>query len=89
VTRVLRVAFVAPDIAAAIRRGRHPPQLNTAKLLANSRLALAEILARETCDARVVLKNTATETNAQDSRYTSDCRVSDDDVFRIGRAKAA
>ena len=41
VTRVLRVAFVAPDIAAAILRGQHPPQLNTAKLLANSRLPLA------------------------------------------------
>jgi site-specific DNA recombinase len=40
VTRVLRVAFVAPDIAAAILRGHHPPQLNTARLLANSRLAL-------------------------------------------------
>jgi hypothetical protein len=41
VTRVLRIAFIAPDITAAILRGQHPRQLNAAKLLANSRLPLS------------------------------------------------
>jgi hypothetical protein len=58
----------------------------------DSEESLAVIRARETRDAhdaRVVLKNTATETNTRSSLYLSDCRVSADDVFRIDRPKAA
>lgn len=40
VTRVLRIAFLAPDIVAAIFDGKHPPELNAAKLLRDSRLPL-------------------------------------------------
>jgi DNA invertase Pin-like site-specific DNA recombinase len=40
VTRLLRLAFLAPDIAAAILHGRHSPELTAATLLRHSRLAL-------------------------------------------------
>ncbi len=40
VTRLLRLAFLAPDITAAILRGRHSPELTGAVLLRHSRLAL-------------------------------------------------
>ena len=40
VTRLLRLAFLAPDITAAILHGRHSPELTAATLLRHSRLAL-------------------------------------------------
>jgi hypothetical protein len=40
VTRLLRLAFLAPDITAAILHGRHSPELTGATLLRYSRLAL-------------------------------------------------
>jgi hypothetical protein len=40
VTRLLRLAFLAPDITAAILHGRHLPELTAATLLRHSRLAL-------------------------------------------------
>jgi hypothetical protein len=40
VTRLLRLAFLAPDITAAILNGRHSPELTAATLLRHSRLAL-------------------------------------------------
>jgi hypothetical protein len=39
-TRLLRISFLAPDILAEIVNGRHPPDLNAAKLLRDSRLPL-------------------------------------------------
>jgi len=39
VTRLLRLAFLAPDITAAILHGRHSPELTGATLLRHSRLA--------------------------------------------------
>jgi len=40
VTRLLRLAFLAPDITAAILSGHHSPELTAATLLRHSRLAL-------------------------------------------------
>jgi site-specific DNA recombinase len=40
VTRLLRLAFLAPDITAAILHGRHSPELTAAALLRHSRLEL-------------------------------------------------
>jgi site-specific DNA recombinase len=40
VTRLLRLAFLAPDIVAAILNGRHPPQLTANRLMDDTRLPL-------------------------------------------------
>jgi hypothetical protein len=40
VTRLLRLAFLAPDIVTAILNGRHPPQLTANRLMDNTRLPL-------------------------------------------------
>ena len=40
VTRLFRLAFLAPDIVTAILDGRHPPTVNAAKLLKDTRLPL-------------------------------------------------
>ena len=38
VTRLLRLAFLAPDIVTAILNGRHPPQLTANRLMDDTRL---------------------------------------------------
>jgi len=40
VTRVMRLAFLAPEITEAILDGRQPPNLNTERLVRRSRLPL-------------------------------------------------
>ena len=40
-TRLVRLSYLAPDIAKAILDGNQPPQLTADKLLAHSRLPLA------------------------------------------------
>ena len=40
-TRLVRLSYLAPDIAQAILDGRQPRDLNAGKLLAHSRLPLA------------------------------------------------
>jgi DNA invertase Pin-like site-specific DNA recombinase len=40
VTRLLRLAFLAPDIVTAILSGRHPPQLTANRLMDDTRLPL-------------------------------------------------
>jgi DNA invertase Pin-like site-specific DNA recombinase len=40
VTRLLRLAFLAPDIVTAILNGRHPPQLTANRLMNDTRLPL-------------------------------------------------
>jgi hypothetical protein len=40
VTRLVRLAFLAPDIVMALLDGRHSPQLNAAKLLHDTRIPL-------------------------------------------------
>jgi hypothetical protein len=40
ITRVLRLAFLAPDITAAILEGRQPPELTAHQLLRDSRLPI-------------------------------------------------
>jgi site-specific DNA recombinase len=40
-TRLVRLSYLAPDIAQAILNGRQPPDLAAEKLLQNSRLPLA------------------------------------------------
>ena len=40
VTRLLRLAFLAPDIVSAILNGRHPPQLTANRLMDDTRLPL-------------------------------------------------
>jgi site-specific DNA recombinase len=40
VSRLFRLAFLAPDIVAAILNGRHPPQLTANRLMADTRLPL-------------------------------------------------
>jgi hypothetical protein len=40
-TRLCRLAFLSPDIIAAILSGRHPPELTVRKLLDDTRLPLA------------------------------------------------
>jgi DNA invertase Pin-like site-specific DNA recombinase len=47
VTRLLRLAFLAPDIAAAILNGRHPPQLTANRLMDDTRLPLNWTTQRE------------------------------------------
>jgi len=39
-TRLLRLAFLAPDIVAAISSGKHPPQLTANRLMDDTRLPL-------------------------------------------------
>ena len=46
-TRLLRLAFLAPDIVTAILRGRHPPQLTAHRLMDDTRLPLNWIAQRE------------------------------------------
>jgi site-specific DNA recombinase len=40
-TRLFRLAFLSPDIVAAILDGRHPPELTVRRLLDDTRLPLA------------------------------------------------
>ena len=40
VTRLLRLAFLAPDIVTAILNGRHSPQLTANRLMDDTRLPL-------------------------------------------------
>ena len=40
VTRLLRLAFLAPDIVTAILNGKHPPQLTANRLMDDTRLPL-------------------------------------------------
>jgi len=40
VTRLLRLAFLAPDIVTAILNGRHPPQLTANRLMGDTRQPL-------------------------------------------------
>ena len=47
VTRLLRLAFLAPDIVTAILKGRHPPQLTTNRLMDDTRLPLDWAAQRE------------------------------------------
>ncbi|HUZ67093.1 MAG TPA: hypothetical protein VMU56_05455, partial [Beijerinckiaceae bacterium] len=47
VTRVARLAFLAPSLVAAILAGRHEPHITSTKLLADSRLPLDWKLQRE------------------------------------------
>jgi site-specific DNA recombinase len=46
VTRLLRLAFLAPDILTAILNGRHPPQLTANRLMEDTRLPLDWIAQR-------------------------------------------
>lgn len=47
VTRLLRLAFLAPDIITAILDGRHPPQLTANRLMDDTRLPLDWTAQRE------------------------------------------
>ncbi len=47
VTRLLRLAFLAPDIATAILNGRHPPELTANRLMDDTRLPLDWIAQHE------------------------------------------
>src|SRR5262249_13561309 len=47
VTRLLRLAFLAPDIITAILNGRHPPRLTANRLMDDPRLPLDWIAQRE------------------------------------------
>ena len=47
VTRLLRLAFLAPDIVTAILHGRHPPQLTANRLMDDTRLPLDWTAQRE------------------------------------------
>jgi site-specific DNA recombinase len=47
VTRLLRLAFLAPDIVAAILNGRHPPQLTANRLMDDTRLPIDWAAQRE------------------------------------------
>ena len=47
VTRLLRLAFLAPDIVTAIINGRHPPQLTANRLMDDTRLPLDWTAQRE------------------------------------------
>jgi site-specific DNA recombinase len=40
ISRLVRLAFVAPDIVTAILNGRHPPQLTANRLMDDTRLPL-------------------------------------------------
>ena len=46
-TRLLRLAFLAPDIVTAILNGRHPPQLTANRLMDDTRLPLDWTAQRE------------------------------------------
>jgi site-specific DNA recombinase len=46
-TRLLRLAFLAPDIVTAIVNGRHPPQLTAKRLMDDTRLPLDWSVQRE------------------------------------------
>jgi site-specific DNA recombinase len=47
VSRLVRLAFLAPDIVTAILNGRHPPQLTANRLMDDTRLPLAWAAQRE------------------------------------------
>jgi site-specific DNA recombinase len=47
VTRLLRLAFLAPNIVAAILKGKHPPQLTANRLMDDTRLPLDWVSQRE------------------------------------------
>jgi site-specific DNA recombinase len=47
VTRLLRLAFLAPDLVTAILNGRHPPQLTANRLMDDTRLPLDWTAQRE------------------------------------------
>ena len=47
VTRLLRLAFLAPDVVTAILSGRHPPQLTANRLMDDTRLPLSWTAQRE------------------------------------------
>jgi site-specific DNA recombinase len=47
VTRLLRLAFLAPDIVTSILNGRHPPQLTANRLMDDTRLPLDWTAQRE------------------------------------------
>jgi len=47
ITRLLRLAFLAPDIVTAILHGRHPPQLTANRLMDDTRLPLDWTAQRE------------------------------------------
>ena len=47
VTRLLRLAFLAPNIVTAILNGRHPPQLTANRLMDDTRLPLDWTAQRE------------------------------------------
>ena len=47
VTRLLRLAFLAPDIVTAILNGRHPPQVTANRLMDDTRLPLDWTAQRE------------------------------------------
>ena len=47
VTRLLRLAFLAPDIVTAILNGKHPPQLTANRLMDDTRLPLDWVAQRE------------------------------------------
>jgi site-specific DNA recombinase len=47
VTRLLRLAFLAPDIVTAILNGKHPPQLTANRLMDDTRLPLDWTAQRE------------------------------------------
>jgi DNA invertase Pin-like site-specific DNA recombinase len=49
VTRLLRLAFLAPDIVTAILNGKHPPQLTANRLMDDTRLPLDWTTQRELC----------------------------------------
>jgi hypothetical protein len=46
-TRLFRLAFLAPEIVAAILNGRHPPQLTANRLMDDTRLPLDWTAQRE------------------------------------------
>ena len=43
VTRLVRLAFLAPDITASILSGRHDPELTATRLMADTRFPLSWI----------------------------------------------
>jgi site-specific DNA recombinase len=47
VTRLLRLAFLAPEIVTAILNGKHPPQLTANRLMDDTRLPLDWVAQRE------------------------------------------
>jgi hypothetical protein len=47
VTRLLRLAFLVPNIVAAILNGKHPPQLTANRLMDDTRLPLDWVAQRE------------------------------------------